>query len=252
MVLHIPHASTHIPSRFSDFFVLSKDDLERELILLTDAHTDELFEHPDFPAIRFPYSRLLVDVERFRDDTKEPMFQVGMGKIYMRTAEGKPLKRELSAGETDSLVALYDAHHSEFTRLVQEELADGGSSIIVDCHSFPSFYLTWLNKRETLLPDFCIGSDPFHTPENLVQEIQKVISALGYSVEVNWPFSGSIVPSPHHEKTKNVRSIMIEVNRKLYMNELTGDKTSGFERTKNDVQTILREISEFAENEAKG
>jgi N-formylglutamate amidohydrolase len=39
----------------------------------------------------------------------------------------------------------------------------------------------------------------------------------GYSVEINAPYQGTIVPAKHYKKDPNVHSIMIEVNRRLYM-----------------------------------
>ena len=78
-ILHIPHASTHIPDdvRFS----LNPDELERELLLMTDRYTDALFALPRdvAVAVAFPVSRLVVDPERFPDDAVEPMARKGMG-----------------------------------------------------------------------------------------------------------------------------------------------------------------------------
>ena len=92
MILHIPHASALIPGRFSNQFMLSGKERAAEQRLITDAHTDELFAFPKGVSIRFPYSRLLVDVERFADDTQEPMSRVGMGRVQ----ESSPLKNARS------------------------------------------------------------------------------------------------------------------------------------------------------------
>ena len=91
MILHILHSSDLIPGQFRGQIILSDDDLAAELLRMTDAFTDELFAHPAATAVRFPISRLLVDVERFSDDAKEPMSTKGMGKIYTCTAEGRTL-----------------------------------------------------------------------------------------------------------------------------------------------------------------
>ena len=40
---------------------------------------------------------------------------------------------------------------------------------------------------------------------------------MGYSVELNYPYSGTMVPTQYHKSNKSIYSIMIEVNRKLYM-----------------------------------
>lgn len=42
-VIHIPHASTIVPSAVRSSFVLSEKELQRELLTMTDHFTDELF-----------------------------------------------------------------------------------------------------------------------------------------------------------------------------------------------------------------
>jgi N-formylglutamate deformylase len=112
MILHIPHSSKVIPEDLRDQIVLSDDDLTVELLQMTDAFTDELFALPGATILRFPISRLLVDVERFRDDAEEPMSKKGMGMIYTLTANGKKLKRTLQLQEKDILISqYYDTHH---------------------------------------------------------------------------------------------------------------------------------------------
>ena len=54
---------------------------------MTDHYTDELFNITNsyIHKLKFPVSRLLVDVERFEKDELEIMSKVGMGCIYERT-----------------------------------------------------------------------------------------------------------------------------------------------------------------------
>ena len=64
ILLHVPHASIHIPpeelSRFRPV------DLADEQLKMTDRYCDELFSGYD--SVVFPVSRLVCDPERFRDD----------------------------------------------------------------------------------------------------------------------------------------------------------------------------------------
>ena len=80
IVLHLPHASTLIPKDLRDDFMLSDEELREELNWITDHATDQIFQQafPAAQAIVFPVSRLVVDPERFSDDSQEPMSQVGM------------------------------------------------------------------------------------------------------------------------------------------------------------------------------
>jgi len=85
-------------------------------------------------------------------------------------------------------------------------------------------------------------NDVFHTPEDLTQRFLQLFQKKGYSIKTNEPFSGSLVPGEYYQKSKNVCSVMIEVNRKLYMNEKTGNKNSGYDKVKLDIGWIFSKI----------
>ena len=76
VLIHVPHASTFIPPNEKRFFL--KDDLTDELLKMTDLYTDELFDCGRDMLV-FPVSRLVCDVERFRDDTDDPCPNRGHG-----------------------------------------------------------------------------------------------------------------------------------------------------------------------------
>ena len=91
--------------------------------------------------------------------------------------------------------------------------------LIIDGHSFPSKPLPYELNAEAARPDFCLGTDDFHTAEKLVGGVESELQRLGYSTARNEPFSGTIVPLKHYRKDQRVQSLMIEINRKLYVKE---------------------------------
>ena len=245
MILHIPHSSIIIPEDLRDQIVLSDRDLYAELNLMTDRFTDELFTLPEATILRFPISRLLVDVERFPDDKNEPMSKVGMGMIYTRTAYGRNLKRQLKPQEMTSLVSFYEAHRQALFNEVNSELSKYSIALIVDCHSFPSRPLPCDNDQSIPRPDFCIGTDLFHTPKELAQMTAMNIEKMGYTVRINQPYEGTMVPMEFYEIDRRVISIMVEINRRLYMDETTGTKTGAFDSIKEQIQGLLRSVKEY-------
>ena len=242
MILHIPHASTHIPERFLDQYVISSEELSRMNLRLCDHFTDELFQHGSSSRIVFGYSRVLVDVERFRDDNLESAASMGFGKFYSRSYDGRPLRRDLFEHETSELLRLYDSHHESFESEVARELDESGACLIVDCHSFPEVNPPWLEPATTEQPDFCIGTDEYHTPPRLASACGEAIEQLGFSVRYNDPFSGSIVPLKFYQADKRVSSVMIEVNRALYMDEATGEKSQDFDEVQASISSLLSAI----------
>ena len=226
--------------------MLSDADLAAELTLMTDAFTDELFFLPQATTVRFPVSRLLVDVERFPDDAEEPMSKVGMGMIYTHTACGNRLKRTLQPHERRNLVAqYYETHHERLLTEVKDELEQYGRALIADCHSFPSQPLPCEENQSIPRPEFSVGTDSFHTPRPLIEATAQSIKKMGYSMGINRPYAGSMVPMAFYKKDRRVASIMIEVNRSLYMDELAGTKADRFDIIKEQIQTLLASIRRF-------
>ena len=64
----------------------------------------------------------------------------------------------------------------------------------------------------------------------------------GYSTAINAPFTGTLVPMRFYQKDKRVSSIMIEINRGLYMNE-DGSRKDRFSGVHADVQALLNAFS---------
>ena len=85
--------------------------------------------------------------------------------------------------------------------------------LIIDGHSFPALPLPYELNQRAFRPDFCIGTDDFHTSEELVATVEKELQSLGYSIARDQPFSGTIVPMKHYQKEQRVQSLIIEVNR---------------------------------------
>ena len=249
VILHIPHASTEIPPNEATKLAILGETLAQELLRMTDRYVDELFD-PGKRAARlvFPVSRLICDPERFADDADEPMAAKGMGAVYTKTSDGRPLRSSLDAEERQRLLdAYYFPHHQKLERLVRSALADCGHCVIIDAHSFPSSPLPCDLDQTPLRPDICIGTDAFHTPDWLQRTALDAFNDVGWHVALNRPYAGSIVPSGFYRKDARVSSIMVEVNRSLYMNEDTGRRSAGFKGVRLKVQSVLHALIESSE-----
>ena len=71
------------------------------------------------------------------------------------------------------------------------------------------------------------------------------IKEMGYSLLINKPYQGTLVPMEFFGKEHRVASIMIEINRSLYMDEKNGEKKDSFESIKEHIQTLLWFIWKF-------
>jgi N-formylglutamate amidohydrolase len=246
MIFHIPHASPDIPPEQRSKITLNDDKLADELLKLTDWFADELFgchAGKGDLVVAFPVSRLVVDPERFVDDAREPMAEVGMGVIYTRTSRGEVLRIPPKVDERGLLLdSYYRPHHKRLSDAVNAELKRDGWAVILDCHSFPDKPLPHEPDQNPDRPDICIGTDDHHTPREILKALEHQSRAEGLSFAVNRPFAGSIVPMEHYLTDKHVRSIMIEVNRRLYLDEKTGAKSASFETCRMSVGRLIEAI----------
>ena len=218
-VLHIPHAHHNIPTAYRMDFLLSDAELAEEMRLMADHGTDKLFMPLGRQAecVTSPWSRLFVDMERFREDCDEPMSQLGMGVLYEKTSSGRDMRHPPTpAAREQILLEYYDTHHARLMAAVDARLESFGWCLIIDCHSFPKDKLPYEDAKWRR-PEICLGCDDFHTPEPLRRLYRRAFEDEGFEVAINEPFKGSLVPLKHYGKDPRVLSIMIEVRRDLYI-----------------------------------
>jgi len=220
---------------------LSDAELAREILYMTDMHTDDLYQLAGAARLRFPVSRLVLDPERFADDAQEPMAARGMGVIYTITSRREKLRDPLTAFERAELISTYyDPHHQTLTEMVDKALSEHDVCLIIDCHSFPRKALPYeLRGEDEERPQICIGSDAFHTPSELVQLLLSFLADKGYSVAENIPFAGAITPLKFYCKDDRVKSVMFEIRRDLYMDETTGKRLDHFEKIQQDITEAM-------------
>ncbi|MBU2600730.1 MAG: N-formylglutamate amidohydrolase [Actinobacteria bacterium] len=243
LIAHVPHASTVVPPRVRrESIVLSDSDLQRELVRLTDWHTDRLFSWVlDTGGCMFinTLSRVVFDPERFVDDTDEPMATFGQGVVYTRTTDGARLATISDEERERRIRELYEPYHEGLTTLVSSTVEHFGMALLLDCHSFASIPLPSEPDQDTHQPDICIGTDLFHTPPALTEVLVNAFGKEGLRVQIDRPFAGTFVPLQFLGKDDRVSSVMIEVRRGLYCDEATGERSTYFDATRDAVRRAV-------------
>jgi N-formylglutamate amidohydrolase len=235
LIAHIPHSQTLIGPRQRKQILLSDDELQRELVRMTDWHTDHLFSWVlDLGGTLFVYllSRLVMDPERFADDAKEPMAAVGQGVVYTHTSDGRALATITPAERAERIAELYTPYHEGLTALCRHILRDEPWLYLLDCHSVASTPLPHEPDQSPDRPDICIGTDEYHTSQKLADRLQQEFAAEGFRVAQNTPFEGTFVPTPFLHTEPRINSIMIEVRRGLYCSEETGERLPEFDEVR--------------------
>lgn len=243
LILHIPHSSDNIP--FKDGYVVDETILNNEILKLTDWYTDDLFHSDTDEMIIANFSRIFCDPERFSEDEHEEMASVGMGVLYEKTDDNILMRKITHELRTKILDEYYWVHHQKLNNAVNQQLEKYGKAIIIDCHSMSAIPFIRDKDQYTKRTDYSIGIDSIHTSNELLQTTLNFFSDRGIEVAINSPYSGTLVPMEHYQKNENVQSIMIEVNRKIYLNDNSNVKSENYSVVKRLLQDYLEVIRQL-------
>ena len=209
MILHIPHSSREL----GNYVKLTNE--QGNLDYLTDTDVDELFWYEYCDIIKFSLSRFVCDVERL-EEHNEPMEAKGQGIIYRKDVYGNDIIRHIS---DEDVYEMYNEHHRKLRLLVNKQLAYYENVVIVDCHTFTPNSSNGGDPN----PDICIGTDFQHTPLKLIKIVKGIFENRDLNVSIDSPYEGTIIPQSHIGNN-NVKSIMIEVNKNVYTNNMSNAK----------------------------
>ena len=236
-LIHLPHCGTQIPAEYLDDYLLSKDELNYNIFQYADLYTDELFAslYDKYDGVKSQYSRLFIDPERFGDDEFETMYQkFRLGWFYENSIlDKKPLR---STKNKSKIRKYFDEHHAKLNQLTQDKIDKYDKCTVIDCHSF-SNERYWFHDKNLHLPDICIGFEDNHVDDKLVEKIKDIFD--GYDIGINIPYAGSLVPTNYWGKDFRVKSVMIEINKKLYLEDDNITRSSNFENIKAKLDKLM-------------
>jgi N-formylglutamate amidohydrolase len=111
--------------------------------------------------------------------------------------------------------------------------------LVLDAHSFPSSPLPYEMDQQSDRPEICVGTDEFHTPKALELSLVNAFRDGGFTVKLNSPFLGALVPQVYFKKDRRVSAAMVEVRRDLYADESTGERARTFTQVAEKIRNCL-------------
>lgn len=231
VILHAPHGGRVVSDRFRAAFVISDAALEREHDALVDHFTDRIADAavsggPVASSVVNGLSRFVVDVERF-DDESEEKNTVGQGVRYTHGAWRDRI-RDSRAEDIAPLGTFYADYAAEVERLTDAALARHGRAVIIDIHSYNARPLPHELHADERRPELCVGFEEFHASPDLRDAVDHAFA--GIDRVANEPFHGSYVPLKHYRRDARVQSVMLEIRRDVYMDEVAVVADGGFPR----------------------
>lgn len=241
IILHIPHSSLKLPSKFYDRIVVDKSVVKEFNLAISDLYTYEIFGAKNkFKKVVAKYSRIYCDVEKFTDDDKETMSKFGMGYVYTHTHKNVKFEEYDDCYKQIVKEMYYQKHHDKLDKVAKKK-TQKKPTILLDCHSFSKEIIMFEENKENL-PDICIGFDKLYYSEKLVNYIKTYFVKLGYNVAFNYPYESTMIPNYLFSHTmSDFYSVMIEINRNIYLNDRY-KKNKNFHTIQKQVQGLLREL----------
>ncbi|MFC5386218.1 N-formylglutamate amidohydrolase [Aquamicrobium segne] len=241
-VFSSPHSGRHYPERFLAMSRLDAHQVRRS----EDCYVDELFGGCvglGAPLLAANFPRAYLDANREPWELDPRMFVErlppycnigsarvagGLGTVPKLVGEGQniysgrlPLEEAVLRIEH-----AYKPYHDMLRHLIFQTFAKFNFAVLIDCHSMPAGVQS---GGGGLRPDFIIG-DCFGRsamPE-LTNIAITLLSAMGYTVAYNKPYAGGFITEHYGQPMRGVHALQIEINRSLYMNEHSLEKTDGF------------------------
>ncbi|HEY1299082.1 MAG TPA: N-formylglutamate amidohydrolase, partial [Stellaceae bacterium] len=246
LVFDSPHSGALYPDdfRFScPFEVLRRAE---------DAYVDELYraapEHgATLIAALFPRSYL--DPNRAVDDLDEALFDGawpaplkpshrtlgGLGLVRRVVRPGTPIyDRRLTI---DEILGRVERCHTPYHKVLDEACLGAhrqfGAVWHINCHSMPSSPTA---KAEGECADFVLGDrDGTTCGQELTDFVAAFLRARGYDVRINEIYKGVEIVKRQGRPAERRHSLQIEVDRGLYMNQKTLEKSAGFAGLQADI-----------------
>ncbi|WP_026872826.1 N-formylglutamate amidohydrolase [Inquilinus limosus] len=263
MVFDSPHSGLMLPE---DFHPAVPPGLVH---IAADTHVDALFDFaPDlgapFLVAHFPRSfldvnrsLLDVDLELVEGDWPHPVrdsasARRGMGLIWRYAwGDAAMYDRRLTVAEVEARIERYwRPYHDRLKALLDAVHGAFGRVYHVNCHSMPAIgHALSPDPAGTVRPDFVLGDyDGASCEPGFVRLAAETLRGLGYSVSLNVPFRGAELVSAYSDPARGRHSLQIEINRRLYMDEDSRERTAGFAALRGHLEILGRALRNYAAN----
>ena len=261
VVLDSPHSGANYPQDFRPR--VSLEDLRQA----EDSYVDELYASGPrlgatllsalFPRAYIDPNRSILDIDTSLLDSPWPgpamasrKTQLGIGLIWRVLDTGEPIYgRKLTVAEVRHRITHF---HQPYQKAVKDALdaahAHFGAVWHLNCHSMPALSSAISEEGPgRARPDFVLGDRDGTTCEReFTALVHSVLTDMGYDVKINDPYKGVELVRAFSDPPAGRHCLQVEVNRRLYMDECTRHKTSGFARLSRDIERMIKAVCDYA------
>ncbi len=253
LLVSIPHAGEKTVEECRWLKGLDEVTLMYDVDRFIDRMYQPVLERYNIPKVVAVYHRYVVDCNRYPSDvdcdsvegSKNPSGSHPTGLHWRKTTAGrvlipKPIPRALHK----SLIEKY--YKGFFAKIdsLYEKFKNEKCMYHLDLHSMPSRGTKAHRDPGGKRPDIVIGNEMYRTagPE-WTNQVMDAYLKKGFTVSVNDPYTGGTIVEKYGLRDKNRQALMIELNRKLYMDENSKQfLPEKAEQVKQKLKAVVSEI----------
>ena len=202
------------------------------------------------------FPRSMIDVNRAENDidpeaidgvwptplAPAEMTVSGFGLVRRLCRNGIPLYRApLTAAEIQRRIDIYyRPYHDCLQKQISARMKQFGVCHLINAHSMP-------DRIETAFRDpilFWATATAPVVPAAFTRRAQKILQDMGYRVVLNNPYKGREIVRRYGLEGQGAQALQIEINRKLYLDEVAIEKHEGFAGLRRDMTALFRQLAE--------
>lgn len=254
VIVEVPHAGLELDAEVLSTLVAPALAVGRD----ADLYVDELYaDAPDTGAtlIAARMSRYVCDLNRSEHDVDRDTVQGASGRpsphglIWRSTTDNRAaIARPLPQAELERRLAqYYRPYHDRLDELVRARLAQHGFVILLSGHSMPSRGRDGHDDPGRDRADVVPGTRQRTTAAEAVIEVtERVAARFHLGLAHDDPYRGGHTTVRYGRPTAGIHAIQIELNRKLYMDELTlAKKANEFRVVRSFCRALVQELAQL-------
>ena len=181
--------------------------------------------------------------------------RLGKALIWRTLDDGRAIyDRLLTVDEIHHRIERYHRpYHHALAKRIEATHAHFGASWHIDCHSMNAIGgAQGEGGAGKVRADIVLGDRDRTTCDATFTELVRAhLAARGYDVKVNDPYKGVELVRAYSNPAARRMSLQLEVNKRLYMDEATRQKSAGFDRLQKDLASLVDAVLEYTARETR-
>jgi N-formylglutamate amidohydrolase len=170
----------------------------------------------------------------------------GLGLLKSKSRYGEPVQeRKFTFAEVEERLDLYHRpYHAELRSAIDRAKSAFGFVYHLSCHCMSAVGAPTHPDAGKERADFCLGNmSGASATQPFIDLVAQVIRKHGFSCTINDPYTGGEINRRYGDPKNGIDSIMVEINKKKFMDVKTFRKNDGFPAIKAVANAVLASLA---------